>query len=198
MRLALAGLIAAAGLAHAAPPVAFVADIRGNATIEGNGKLNFLAELEPGTRLLLGSGATASITYAATGAEFSIAGPGEFSVSPAEVKADKGKPAKKRMVGSPPDPATVSQVSRSATASLRMRSLAPASAPASPDARLEQLPAEARARAEKSRAAARTFTDRVNHAMLLQQLGAAHEARQAWADLARERPDLPELAALAR
>ena len=198
MRLAAAGLIAAAGIAQAEPPVAFVADIRGNATIEGNGKLNFLAELEPGTRLLLGSGAKASITYAATGAEFTIAGPGEFLVAPAEVKAEKGGPAKKRMVASPPDPTVVSQVSKSATASLRMRSLAPAMAPAGAEAKLANLPPEARARLEKSRAAARTFTDRLMHAMLLQQLGAAQEARQAWAELARERPDLPELAALAR
>ena len=199
MRLAVAGLLlAAAGFAQAQSPVAFVADIRGNATIEGNGKLNLLAELEAGARLLLGSGATASIMYAATGAEFTVAGPGEFLVAPAQVKAEKGAPVKKRMVGSPPDPAVVSQVSRNATASLRMRSLAPAIAPASPEARLDKLSPEARARAEKSRAAARTFTDRLMHAMLLQQLGAAHEARQAWADLARERPDLPELAALAR
>jgi hypothetical protein len=198
MRATLAGLLLAAGLAHAAPPVAFVADIRGNATIEGDGRLNFLAELGPGTRLLLGSGASASISYAATGAEFTIGGPGEFLVAPAEVKAEKGKPPKKRMAASPPDPAVVSQVSKSATASLRMRSLAPAAAPAPPEPRLADLPADARARAEKSRAAARTFTDRLNHAMLLQQLGAGHESRQAWADLARERPDLPELAALAR
>jgi hypothetical protein len=35
------------------------------------------------------------------------------------------------------------------------------------------------------------------HALLLQDLGATQEAREAWAALARERPDLPELAGLA-
>ena len=197
MRLAVAAVAFAAGLAQAAP-VAFVADIRGNATIEGDGKLNFLAEIEPGTRLLLGTGATVAITYAATGAEFTVAGPGEFLVAPKEVKAEKGAAPKRRNVGALADPTVVSKVSRNATASLRMRSLAPAAAPTGTEGRLESLPPEARARAEKSRAAARTFPERVMHAMLLEQLGATHDARQAWADLARERPDLPELAALAR
>jgi hypothetical protein len=34
--------------------------------------------------------------------------------------------------------------------------------------------------------------------MLLQDLGAGQEAREAWAALARERPEVPELAALSR
>ena len=68
MRPALAGVLLAAALAAGAagPPVAFVADIRGSATIEGNGRLGFLAELSPGTRLLLGTGAMATITFAST------------------------------------------------------------------------------------------------------------------------------------
>jgi hypothetical protein len=66
------------------------------------------------------------------------------------------------------------------------------------EGRFETLPADAIARAEKSRAAARSFTERLMHAMLLQELGASQEARQAWGELSRERPDLAELAALAR
>jgi hypothetical protein len=65
-------------------------------------------------------------------------------------------------------------------------------------AKFETLPADAVARAEKSRAGARSFSERVLHAFLLQDLGAHQDAREAWAVLARERPDLPELAALAR
>ena len=57
---------------------------------------------------------------------------------------------------------------------------------------------EARARLEKSRASAKTFSERVMHAVLLQEAGATPEARDAWAALARERPDLPELALLAK
>jgi len=54
------------------------------------------------------------------------------------------------------------------------------------------------AKAEKSRASAKTFSERVLHALLLQDIGASQEAREAWAALARERPDLTELSALSR
>jgi len=47
-RLAAALLAAAALTAVAAEPVAFVADLQGNATVEGNGRLGFLAPLAEG------------------------------------------------------------------------------------------------------------------------------------------------------
>lgn len=270
MRLALAAtLLASALFAHAADPVAFVADIRGNATIEGEGKLvTFLKELSPGTRLLLGSNAVASITYASSGAEFTIKGPGEFLVTPTEVRAEKGVAPARRDVVALVDPAIVTRTARAATASMRMRGITPhaeatalqfpvdtrvatlqpvmrwrgepagstitvldaagkevwkgrarpeGTRPAvklSPATRyswsvttptgalghagFETLPAEDMARAESARTRARTFPERVLHAMLLQDMGASQEAREAWGALARERPDLPELAAFAR
>jgi hypothetical protein len=269
MRALLGGVMLAAALAaQGAPPVAFVADIRGNATVEGDGKLAFLAELGPGTRLLLGSNAMVAITYATTGAEFTLLGPGEFLVTVSEVKAEKGAPPKRRTVTTLPDSSVIAQVSRNATASLRMRGITPGEKAAlhypvntrvatlepthrwggAPDAsytlvladtqgkelwkgsarpegtrppvrlspatrykwtvmtpngvvgeaQFETLPPEAIARAEKSRSAARSFPERVLHAVLLQGAGATQDAREAWAALARERPDLPELAVLAR
>lgn len=265
------GLLAAALAVQAASSVAFVADVRGAATIEGNGPVKFLQELAPGTRLLLGTGAVVSITFAASGTEFTVSGPGEFAITASEVKADKGKPPAKRTVATLDDPAVVTRTAQTATASVRMRGLkAPAAAPAvleypvdarvatlhpvlrwkgdmstegvtvriqdeagnevwkakmlpnaappavklSPatrykwtimtpkgalaEARFETLSVDAVARAEKSRASAKSFSERVAHALLLQDLGATHDARELWGALARERPDLPELAALAR
>ena len=270
-RAAFALLVALAFAAQGASPVAFVADLRGNATIEGNGNVAFLSELAPGTRLLLGSGATVAVTYAATGAEFTLAGPGEFLVAPAEIRAEKGVAPSRRTVTVLPDPGVVARVSRTATASLRMRGLTDAGkakaslefpvntrvstlqpmlrwkngahgdkvtvsmvdasgkevwkASAAPDsaragvqlapatvykwtvmtpkgvlgeATFETLSAPALAQVAKSRATAKTFSHRVVHAFLLQDIGATQEARETWAALARERPDLPELAALAR
>jgi hypothetical protein len=91
-----------------------------------------------------------------------------------------------------PDAQAIAKVSRTAHAGLRMRGLV-----AKPAGATVPSP-EARARADKSRASAKTFSDRVMHAVLLQEIGALPEARDAWAALARERPDLPELAALSR
>jgi hypothetical protein len=267
----LAILLAACALSaplFAAESVAFVADLSGNASIEGDGKVTFLAELQTGTRLLLGSGSTVAVTYASTGSEFTARGPGEFVVGAAEVKAEKGAAPTKRAVPSLQGIAVVARVSQTATASVRMRSartdataaglqfpvdtrvstlqpvllwrgaagdaqviikdangnevwkgsgrpgalkpsvkLAPAaryqwtvmtSQGAVGDAQFETLPAEAIAKVSKARAGAKSFSDRVVHALLLQDLGATQEAREAWGALARERPDLPELAGLAR
>lgn len=65
-------------------------------------------------------------------------------------------------------------------------------------ARFETLPAETIQSADKARAQAKTFADRVRLALVLQDLGAPQDAREAWTQLAAERPDLPELANLAR
>ncbi|HXN15726.1 MAG TPA: hypothetical protein VN878_05065 [Usitatibacter sp.] len=262
-------LIALALQAQAADPVAFVADLRGSATIEGDGRLAFLAELAPGVRLLLGSDATVAVTFASTGTEFTLHGPGGFLVAGHEVKAEKGANPTRRTVMSLSDARIVTRVSQTATASLRMRRVQPAQrpgleypvdtrvatlqpvlrwrgepamegftvsladasgkeiwkasampgsvrpsiklAPASRyswtvmsakgpvgEARFETLPAELLARAEKSRISAKSFSDRVLYAIVLQDVGAAQDAREVWTALARERPDLAELAVLAR
>jgi hypothetical protein len=273
MRRLAAALVASAALAaSAADPVAFVADLQGNATVEGNGKVNFLAELASGTRLQLGTGAVVTVTYASTGSEFTLQGPGEFLVAATEVKAERGAAPGKRTVSVLPDAAVVAKASRTANASLRMRGIIPQAGnkvalefpvggtrvtmlqptlrwSGEPDAsefavsisdaagnevwkgnvkpamarpavklspatsytwtvmtpkggkaegRFETVSAAAIARAEKSRASARTVSERVMHAFVLQEMGATQEARDAFAALARDRPDLPELAVLAR
>ena len=66
-------------------------------------------------------------------------------------------------------------------------------------ARFRTLPAAAIQEAEKKRPAEKAdFTDRLMYALLLQDIGASQEAQEAWAKLAQERADLPELASLAR
>lgn len=263
-------LIAIVPGARAAAPVAFVTDVKGEAALEGAGRLAFLAEIAAGAKLTLAPGATATVVFAASGAEFALKGPGEFAVEATEVRSAKGAAPARRQVSDLASPAVVARVSQSATASLRMRGVAP-SPPARPgpsypvdasiatlqpilrwngdpaadyrvsvvatdgrevwkgsaranavrvgaklapgvrytwslaaagrapvESHFETLPAAAIARAEKSRAGSRSFSDRVLHAFLLQDLGAAQDSREAWAALARERPDLPELAVLAR
>lgn len=61
------------------------------------------------------------------------------------------------------------------------------------------LPKEAIEAIEQRKPAEKAdFTDRLMYALLLQEHGAAQEAREAWARLSQERADLPELAALAK
>ena len=187
IRAAAGALVALLALAAAAaePAVAFVADLKGSATIEGDGTLGFLAELPAGTRLLLGTGATVSVTYAASGTEFALSGPGEFTVTASEVRADRGAAPARRAVLSLSDPGVVSRAVRgtTATASLRMRGLKSPPAPETGSVAPDVL---ARARA----APARTIPDRVRQALRLEEIGANQEAREAWARILAERPDL--------
>lgn len=61
------------------------------------------------------------------------------------------------------------------------------------------LPADAIEQVEKRKPSDRAdFSDRLLYALLLQDLGAIQEAREAWGKLAEERTDLPELSALAK
>ena len=115
----------AANAANAADPVAFVADLQGNASIEGNGNVSFLAELGAGTRLLLGTGSQVAVTYASSGSEYTLRGPGEFVVGAVAVKADKGAAPTRRTVTTLPDGGVVTRISKTATASLRMRNVQP-------------------------------------------------------------------------
>jgi len=271
-RFALAlAMLACALAARAAAPVAFVTDVQGDARLAGAGKLAFLGELSPGTTVVLGAGAKAAVMYVDSGTEFLLVGAGEFLIDPAAATAIKGMAPARRTVGVRADPTVVARVSRSATASLRMRGVTAAAVakpgPAYPsntriatlqptlrwngeagaggfevkvaasdgtqawkgssranaqrlpvklaagaryswsvasggkllgEAHFETLPADALARAEKSRASAKSFSDRVMYAFVLQDIGADPDAREVWAELARERPDLPELAVLAK
>jgi len=66
-------------------------------------------------------------------------------------------------------------------------------------ARFRTLPAAALQDAQKRRPAEKAeFSDRLMYALLLQEMGAVQEAQEAWAKLAQERADLPELASLAK
>lgn len=65
--------------------------------------------------------------------------------------------------------------------------------------RFRTLSSDALGRLEKRRPSGRSeFSDRLMYALLLQEMGATQEAREAWAKLSQERADLPELSALSR
>lgn len=65
--------------------------------------------------------------------------------------------------------------------------------------RFRTVSADALEQVERRRPADKAqFSDRLLFALMLQELGATQEAREAWARLAAERSDLPELSALAK
>jgi hypothetical protein len=124
-RTALAATLLFANVqAQAADPVAFLSDVRGDVTIDGNGRPPFLAELLPGTTLVLGTGGGAAVMYVVSGEEFAFRGPGEFVVTRSGVKSRKGAAPSIRTPALRASTRVLVDTSRAATASLRMRSAA--------------------------------------------------------------------------
>ncbi len=267
------------GMALAAAPspsgsvVAFIADIKGEVALDGAQRPSLLAELAEGRKLSVMKDASLVVMFIRSGAEFLLRGPGQYEIRGAGIIALQGDPPSVRATRWRPEPGKIVETSKSATASLRMRSAASAMArvhapvfqtpyPADTriatlqptlrwgegvmpytivvssdgkeifrgvsDANLLKLPIELapgrqyvwtatstsqrlgplafstltqdelKRLAALKPGAASSFSDRLMYALTLRSLDARQEANEIWGELAQERPDLPELAALAR
>lgn len=258
--------------ALAAEGIAFITNVKGEATLAGGARAMLLGELAKGQRLTVGKDSLAAVMYVASGKEYLLKGPGEFEVKDTEVAAANGMPPLMRGTEWRTSSKVLVQVTQTSAASMRMRSI-PARKPvaaerlifptqgniaslqptfrwAAPDAKAEfalsvvgqdkpvhqakaagnsyrvpaklkpdteyfwvvgttagevgtgkfrTLPLDTVQRIEKRRPSDKAeFSDRLLFALLLQEVGAAQEAQEAWGKLAQERTDLPELAAIAR
>jgi hypothetical protein len=256
--------------AHAAG-VAFVTDLQGDATLDG-ARIALMAEVSEGQKLVVPPKGSVALMYVQSGDEYALTGGGEYMVGKAAVSATRDGGVVKRGTRWRPDLARVVDISKSATASLRMRGIAPP-IPAQTAAQLVypvggkvatlqpelrwtrvegggeydvaitledrivyrgkvksdtlKLPVklsagrqytwmvtagEARVAAQFSTlsvddmkrlaalkpGARATFSDHLLYAITLHGMDAAQDAKAAWQALAAQRPELPELAALAR
>jgi len=255
--------------AFASPLVAFVADVQGQVSIGGKARPVLMSEVASGQKIDLGADGRLSVMYLQSGKEFTLRGPGQYTVGNTDIAVVAGAAPVSREVPRPVNSQVVVNVARSAAASTRMRDLNfipgpdyprrgaiataqptlrwrfdPAAIPAEvkltvlgeDQAKLLEtrvagtelrlpaplepgrryfwmldvggqalgegafrvLPAEALARLAQARPSADApFADRLLYALQLQDAGADADAREAWAALARERPDLAELQRLA-
>ncbi len=266
-----------AGTVLAADGVAFIANIKGEVTLDGASRPPLLAELSKGQKLGLGKDAAVSVMYLVSGKEYMLKGPGDYLVNEAEVASTKGAAATLRQTDWRANQQVLVQVAQASSASIRMRSAAPSApkvdeaaprllypvdtavvtlqptlrwnpgdAKAPYDVKLEQtggqgqpqvakagkpeyrvatklapdaeykwtvsasgreigsgtfrtLSKEAQAKVDARKPQAKwEFSDWLMYAMLLKESGANQDAREVWQKLAKERADLPEMAALAK
>ncbi|MDX2219314.1 MAG: hypothetical protein SF172_09855 [Burkholderiales bacterium] len=123
---------ATAASASAKAGVAFVTDLKGEHTLDGK-RIALMAEIADGQSILVGPGGSLVVMFIQSGHEYSLT-PGEYKVSGAAIQAVAGKSgatgkATRRITPWRPDAGGMVNISRSATASLRMRSVpTPASA----------------------------------------------------------------------
>lgn len=277
----LAGVLAvfAAQASAQGSGVAFVTDVKGEATLDA-GKARLMAEVKKGARIGCSGDCAVGVMYMVSGKEYVLKGPGDFIVGDNEVTAKIGAPPSMRETTWKVSTKVVSQAAQTSSASVRMRSLAPAaaaSAPLSPErlvypkdtcvvslqpafrwasespkgpfefelkttkdaksiykgkatatalslpssvklqadveyawvvkaagkevgaATFKTLPTHSLELSQKRKPEDKAgFSDWLLYALTLKDLGADQDAGDVWARLAKERPDLPELAMLAK
>lgn len=127
-RIACAVLAVTAGLARASTGVAFITDVSGEHKVEGK-RAALMAELSPGQVISVGARGAVVVMYIQSGHEFQLT-QGEFKVKadalePVKSKTGTTGKATRRSTLWRPDVGSMVNVSRTATASLRMRGVPP-------------------------------------------------------------------------
>lgn len=121
-----AWLLQGSALAFASAGVAFVTDMRGESSIAG-ARLALMAELAEGQHILVSQKGAISVMFVGSGDEYALTGPGEYSVQSNHIVVRKGGgtggSTSKRATPWRMELNKVVDVSKSATASLRVRSV---------------------------------------------------------------------------
>ena len=276
LRALLASVAALACLAtQAADGIAFITNLKGEVSVDGAQRPMLMSELAKGQKIAVGKESQLAVMYIQSGKEYVLKGPADYTVGEREIASGTGLPHAARATAWRANSQELVKVAQTSSASIRMRSMAPAKPVAKsrlefpvqgaiatlqptlrwtsadekgpadlviavagredkpvakakvtgtshrvgtklkPDteyawsvsaggqeigtARFRTLPAAVIQDAEKRRPSDKAeFSDRLLYALLLQELGAVQEAQEAWGKLAQERPDLPELAGLAK
>lgn len=111
--------------AWASDGVAFLTDVKGDVKIDGAARPPLMSELARGQKVVLGTGANASVMFIQSGEEFVLKGPGEFAIDKAGIATAKGAAATLRKTEWKVSSQALVKVAQSSSASIRMRSIAP-------------------------------------------------------------------------
>jgi hypothetical protein len=109
--------------ALAAEGVAFFSDLKGEVAVDGNARPNLLSELSKGQKINVGRDSQASVMFTATGKEYLLKGPGDYTVKDTEIGGAIMPPAS-RSTDWRASPKVLAQVAQTSAASVRMRSIA--------------------------------------------------------------------------
>lgn len=121
-------LLSPVSQALAAGAVAFVTDLSGEVSVDGGSRPLLMGELAKGQRLAVRGGGALSVMYVQSGREFVLKGPGDFTVGEREIVAASGTAPAARETPWRASGEVLVKVAQTQSASIRMRSLAPAKA----------------------------------------------------------------------
>ena len=121
-------LFALAQSALAAGGVAFIANLKGEVTLDGTRRPALMAELSKGQKIVLGKDASLSVMFIQSGKEFALKGPGQFVVNSSDISASIGATPAVHETEWRTNSQVLVQVSQSSSASIRMRRIGPVKA----------------------------------------------------------------------
>jgi hypothetical protein len=122
-RTFLAMLLAAATAAFGADGIAFITNIKGEISVDGNARPALLSELARGQRIAVGRDSHASVMYIASGKEYILRGPADYTVKDTEVTGSAAMPPVTRDTAWRTSNKVLAQVAQTSAASVRMRSI---------------------------------------------------------------------------
>ena len=128
-RTLLAILFAAATAAFGADGIAFITNIKGDISVDGNVRPVLLSELARGQRIVVGKESQASVMYIASGKEYILRGPADYTVRDTEISGSAAMPPVTRDTAWRTTNKVLAQVGQTSAASVRMRSIGKPKAP---------------------------------------------------------------------
>jgi hypothetical protein len=120
----LAIILCAATLAAGADGIAFITNIKGDVSVDGNLRPALLSELTRGQKIVVGKGSETSVMYIATGKEYVLKGPADYTVKDIGISGSLAMPPVTRDTAWRTTNQVLAQVGQTSAASVRMRSIA--------------------------------------------------------------------------
>jgi hypothetical protein len=121
---ALLALAVSAAATAWADGIAFITNIKGDISVDGNMRPALLSELTRGQRIVVAKASEASVMYIATGKEYVLKGPADYTVKDTEISGSTAMPPVTRDTAWRTTNQVLAQVGRTSAASVRMRSIA--------------------------------------------------------------------------
>jgi hypothetical protein len=122
-RTFLAIVLAMAATASGADGIAFITNIKGDISVDGNMRPALLSELTRGQKIVVGKESQAWVMYIASGKEYILRGPADYLVKDNEVTGSVAMPPVTRDTAWRTSNQVLAQVGQTSAASVRMRSI---------------------------------------------------------------------------
>jgi hypothetical protein len=121
---ALLALAVSAAATAWADGIAFITNIKGDISVDGNMRPALLSELTRGQKIVVGKSSEASVMYIANGKEYVLKGPADYVVNTTEISGSAAMPPVTRDTAWRTTNQVLAQVGQTSAASVRMRSIA--------------------------------------------------------------------------